>query len=281
MTDVKRQRVVVVRECIWELTGQDFYAAAVLGQMLYWSLRTKDIDGYLEEESQRMAQTGAEANVALTKGWVYKSAEELSEELLEICSRRTVSRRLDKLVEAGWLEKRHNPNHQWDRTLQYRPNLKAIDQGLQEIGYSLEDALPQGDWTVVREYASIGHRDQCIGQGDQWSGHSDQSKGHSDQSIGQGDQSIGHSVQAIPETTTENKAESRETESAAGSPQAMCSIHQKPMKLRSKQGDQWYSHQLPNGTWCKGAPGDQPGSTSSNEERRLDSEGRYKDYIRT
>jgi len=273
MTEVKRQRIVVVRECIWELTGQDFYAAAVLGQMLYWSLRTKDIDGYLEEENQRMAQTGDKANVALTRGWVYKSAEELSEELMEICSRRTVGRRLDKLVEAGWLEKRNNPNHQWDRTLQYRPNLKAIDQGLQEIGYSLEDALPQGDWTVVREYVSIGHRDQCIGQGDQ-------SIGHSDQSIGQGDQSIGHSVQAIPETTAKTTAESRETETAAGRSQAWCSIHQKPMKLRSKGGEQWYSHQLSNGTWCKGAPGDQPYDVES-KNRRLDSEGQYKNYIQT
>ena len=89
MVKVKRQRMVVVRECLWKLTDEDFTAAAVLGQMIYWSLRTKDIDDFLKEEAERMQQSGERPNVQPTYGWVYKKAEELATELLEICSHRT------------------------------------------------------------------------------------------------------------------------------------------------------------------------------------------------
>jgi hypothetical protein len=40
--------------------------------------------------------------------------------------------------------------------------------------------------------------------------------------------------------------------------EVLCSLHGVPMRLREKDGDRWYSHRLPDGSWCKGAPGDQP-----------------------
>lgn len=51
-----------------------------------------------------------------------------------------------------------------------------------------------------------------------------------------------------------------EPEAAAGSPGpvVLCSIHNVPMKQREKDGQTWYSHKLPGGGWCKGAPTDQP-----------------------
>ncbi len=284
MVKVHRQRVVVVRECLWKLTDEDFTTAAVLGQMIYWSLRTKDIDDFLKEEAERMQQSGEQPNVAPTYGWVYKKAEELAEELLEICSRRTVGRRLEELVESGWLERRRNPRHQWDRTWQYRPDLRAVDEGLQELGYSLEDALPERDWAVIREYASIGHGDHTNGHSDHSSGqsvHSNgqsvQSSGHTDQSNGQPDQSDGRGVQAIPETTAETKTKSKDREQAASSSNAVCSIHNEPMQRREKEGDVWYSHKLPNGQWCKGKPEDQPGNSKSAEEDRH----RYLEWVQS
>jgi hypothetical protein len=57
----------------------------------------------------------------------------------------------------------------------------------------------------------------------------------------------------LPESTAESEAES--TAAAAGS-QVLCSIHHVPMQARSKDGETWYSHRLPDGSWCKGAPGD-------------------------
>jgi hypothetical protein len=40
--------------------------------------------------------------------------------------------------------------------------------------------------------------------------------------------------------------------------EVICSLHGAPMRLREKDGDRWYSHRLGDGSWCKGAPGDQP-----------------------
>lgn len=269
MAELKRQRIVIVRECLWKLTDEDFYAAAVLGQMLYWSVRTRDVDVFLKEEHERMHQTGESPNVDLTRGWVYKSADELANELLEICSRRTVNRRLKKLVDLGLLDRRRNPKYDWDRTWQYRPDFSAIDNALRAIGYTLSDALPSQDWALVRE-------SQCIGHSDQSSGHSDQSKGHSDQSNGQADQ-------AIPETTAEITKQSLQAEPAAGSSSSVqCTIHNTPMQLRHKDGDQWYSHKLPDGSWCKGAPGDQPWHKEKKQrDPRLYITGEYADLIQT
>jgi len=54
------------------------------------------------------------------------------------------------------------------------------------------------------------------------------------------------------------KAEEEKREEAAAGPQTVrCSIHDAVMERREKDGAVWYSHRLPDGTWCKGAAGDQ------------------------
>ena len=40
---------------------------------------------------------------------------------------------------------------------------------------------------------------------------------------------------------------------AAPTDPSFCPVHQVPMTLRGKNGDQWYSHKSPEGTWCRGA----------------------------
>jgi len=47
------------------------------------------------------------------------------------------------------------------------------------------------------------------------------------------------------------------------------SIHNAPMQLRTKDGDQWYSHRLPDGTWCKGRPGDAPDNDRNEEDESI------------
>jgi len=70
--------------------------------------------------------------------------------------------------------------------------------------------------------------------------------------------------------TQHPKEHSQRAQKAAASPMhAFCSLHEKPMHQRQKDGDTWYSHRLPNGTWCRGAPGDQPGDAGApGRERR-------------
>jgi len=60
--------------------------------------------------------------------------------------------------------------------------------------------------------------------------------------------------------------------------EAFCSIHQVGMGRRSKGDDVWYSHRLPDRSWCKGAPGDQPGDAVEGDPMRQGTESR-KRYV--
>jgi hypothetical protein len=57
----------------------------------------------------------------------------------------------------------------------------------------------------------------------------------------------------------EDKEDGAKKKPAASPMTAVCSLHGETMVRRQKDGDTWYSHRLPDGTWCRGAPDDQPG----------------------
>ncbi len=73
----------------------------------------------------------------------------------------------------------------------------------------------------------------------------------------------------------EQAREKKEETAAAASVVVTCSIHNKLMTLKNKDGDSWYSHQVAD-IWCKGAPGDQP--TTPIDPRRYIT-GEYSDLI--
>jgi len=131
MSDKKLKRAVIKEELV-VLTG-DCLKAVVLNQFIYWSERTRDFDAFIEEEKKRNPETV----VNLTHGWIYKSAKELSDEVM-IGSHDTVARKLAELVNDGWIRRRNNPNYTWDRTYQYRPAIREIQIALQELGYALD-----------------------------------------------------------------------------------------------------------------------------------------------
>lgn len=131
MSDKKLKRAVIKEELV-VLTG-DCLKAVVLNQFIHWSERTRDFDAFIEEEKKRNPETV----VNLTHGWIYKSAKELSDEVM-IGSHDTVARKLAELVKDGWIKRRNNPNYTWDRTYQYRPAIREIQIALQELGYALD-----------------------------------------------------------------------------------------------------------------------------------------------
>ena len=145
---LNKLRRAVIKEELVELTG-DYKKAIVLNQMLYWSERVKDYDKFLEDEKRRstlaMNQEEKERAIAfdemshlLTHGWIYKSMEELAFETLINCSKSTMKRYLDFLVEKNWLDRRNNPHWKGDNTYQYRLNIINIQKDLQNLGYALE-----------------------------------------------------------------------------------------------------------------------------------------------
>jgi hypothetical protein len=132
-------RRVVIKEELVALTG-DAIRAILLNQLLYWQARVRDYDRFLLEELKRRSHGESENpnETTLSNGWIYKSAEELGEEVMLGLSKQSILRRLEELVAAGWLHRRRNPKHAWDRTLQYRCDLQRIHADLLAIGYHLD-----------------------------------------------------------------------------------------------------------------------------------------------
>lgn len=125
------KRVVIKEELVF-LTGHHV-AALILNQFLYWTQRTKDYDAMIDEEETRKAA------IEPTHGWVYKSSEELSCELMLDYGVNTMRKYLKQCVDKQWLFERHNPKHAYDRTLQYRANICKIQADLQRMGFALDD----------------------------------------------------------------------------------------------------------------------------------------------
>lgn len=133
----KKLKRVVVKEELVALT-KDFTKAVILNQMIYWSERVADFDQFIMQEKNRAKHSGVEINILETNGWIYKTADELSEETMLGLSPSAMREQLKKLVAAGYLSERRNPEHKWDRTIQYRVNLIKIQRELLSLGYSLE-----------------------------------------------------------------------------------------------------------------------------------------------
>lgn len=146
------------------LTG-DPLAAIVLNQFVYWSQRTNDFDKFIKEENARRNEEGVE-EIPLSRGWIYKTSDELSKETM-IASESTIRRAIITLVEKKWLSERNNPNHKWDRTLQYRVNLIQLSKDLAKLGYCvpgykidlsiLQDEAPktQGESSKTQDDAAL------------------------------------------------------------------------------------------------------------------------------
>ena len=129
--------MVVIKEELVELTG-DFRPALILNQFIYWIERMYDTDKYILEEKERALKHEIEVSIDESKGWVYKTAEELNDELMIGMSVPTIRKYIKQLVEKGYLIQRRNPKYKWDKTMQYRVDLYKVQLDLGKMGYVLE-----------------------------------------------------------------------------------------------------------------------------------------------
>lgn len=134
---VNKIKKSVLREDLLSITG-DFRKAIILNQFIYWSERVSDADKFIEKENE-IAKNNGEEERELFYGWIYKTADELSEEIMLGLSASQVRRYVRDLVDMGFISKRNNPKYKWDRTLQYRVNLVNIAKALKEKGYPLSE----------------------------------------------------------------------------------------------------------------------------------------------
>ena len=128
---------VVIKEELVELTG-DYRPAIILNQFIYWTERMKDTDKYIQEETERALKENIEVNIESSKGWIYKTSEELNEEIMLNMSNATIRKYIKQLIEKGYMQERRNPKYKWDKTMQYRVDIYKIQLDLAKLGYALE-----------------------------------------------------------------------------------------------------------------------------------------------
>ena len=119
-----RIKKAVIREDLLSIT-KDYRKAVLLNQFIYWSERIADADKFIEKENE-IARSNGEEEREPFYGWIYKTAEELADEVMLGLSASQIRRHISDLVDMGYLSKRNNPKYKWDRTLQYRVNLVNI-----------------------------------------------------------------------------------------------------------------------------------------------------------
>ena len=134
MTKLKR---VVIKQELVELTG-DYRAALILNQFIYWTERMRDTDKYIREEKERAIKEDISVDISESNGWIYKSAEELNDELMVGMSKPTIRKYIKQLIEQGYIHERQNPKYKKDKKTQYRLNLYNIQLDLAKLGYALE-----------------------------------------------------------------------------------------------------------------------------------------------
>ena len=120
-------RLAIVRKSLLAITGNDATAAMILDKFLHWADRGHRSDG-----------------------WIWKSSKELANiDLMGIKSARSVQRRLARLVDVGYLERRSNPDDPRDHVPQYRAKVSMIYQAVTQAGYTLEG------WTTAPDRHSV------------------------------------------------------------------------------------------------------------------------------
>ncbi|KAB2832260.1 MAG: MarR family transcriptional regulator, partial [Caedimonadaceae bacterium] len=126
------EQVAVIRKEFVMLTGDPF-SAVILNQLMYWTQRVRDFDLLLKEE----CTFRPDCNVPPRHGWIYKTAHDLIEETLLGISHPTMRKYLKLLIDRGWIDERAHPIDKWNKTTQYRVNLRKLQEDLMAIGRNL------------------------------------------------------------------------------------------------------------------------------------------------
>ena len=98
MTDVKIKKAVI-REDLLSITN-DYRKAIILNQFIYWSERVSDADKFIKKENE-IAKNNGEEERELFYGWIYKTAEELADEVMLGLSASQIRRYISELVDMG------------------------------------------------------------------------------------------------------------------------------------------------------------------------------------
>lgn len=143
----RKMRSIPLREELMLLTG-DVKDALLLQQLIYWTEITGKMDEKILKRMDALEKVGAsfedidEESKKLRDGWFYKSLEDLKEELFDMMSISTVSRRLSALKKKGFIEDKKDPHDKLNHEKWYRANLYQIQLELHKLGFNLHGYAP-------------------------------------------------------------------------------------------------------------------------------------------
>ena len=153
---IEKIKKAVIREDLLSIT-ENYKEAIILNQFIYWSERVNDADKFIEAENKIARENGEQEREPIY-GWIYKTAEELSDEIMLGLSASQTRKYIAKLVDYGYIQKRNNPKYKWDRTLQYKVNLVNIARALKANGYPLSDYkidIPENNESSIAHQCAI------------------------------------------------------------------------------------------------------------------------------
>lgn len=140
-TSIEKLKRIVIKEEYVKLLGC-MKEAIILNQFIYWIDKKQDYkDFFLEEKENYLNGFELTEPFQAKYGWIYKTAEELSEEVLLFDNPTTIRRTIKKIITKGYLLERRNPKFKIDRTYQYRPNMNLIMKDLNNLGFNVNYEL--------------------------------------------------------------------------------------------------------------------------------------------
>lgn len=109
--------------------------------MLFWQDIVDRMDRNNYEALQAAKKMGDERQAEelekqMRYGWFWKSAQEMTEEIMHVASRQTVNNRMNELTKPKYLFKKH-PDKGGNRSNWWQVNLTKINEDLMKKGYML------------------------------------------------------------------------------------------------------------------------------------------------
>lgn len=141
---VPNQKIVIIREDYLAICEGDHCKAAILNVFEYWH-SVKLANAAQAETENKIAQAGDAPEVDASL-WIWKSVNELGEELLGLFGETKIGKSLLWMCEKKFLEKRRNPKYGWDRTLQYAFQPENVQKALNSLSCRKNTAsIPQNN----------------------------------------------------------------------------------------------------------------------------------------
>jgi hypothetical protein len=131
-------KVCVTREELFAICNKNEIQAKILSQLLYWSTKIgaasyKNLVVEWAEETLKGTQCSRE------QGWIFKSAQQLKEEILTSFSSEKVRKELISLIKSSFIQVRSNKKNSYDKKLQYRVNLNVLANSLKLHNFNLKE----------------------------------------------------------------------------------------------------------------------------------------------